>query len=403
MARLGSQARAGFYPANPCAIALLAKHLQQMPPNPEKPLFTTQIIDPCAGEGAAVQQLAATLGIPEDHVYCVELDAGRVEQIKERMPKANLIGPATFVGGVMITGFSFGLAYVNPPFDFEFGGGKREEETFFDKATKLLATHGVMVLVVPIKAFVGNRSFVEGFDSQFEDVAIYKFPDGTDEEGKPIRPYNEIIVIGRKRRIDLPRDTLYSNGTLHKMQVQYSGYITLNSLPPLGQTQPKYIANGSPSYEREDALRMFEIPRAWKPHSFKKDKATEEETIEWVKTSPLNRHLLEVIPRQPDQPPLPLDKGHLGLMLASGKLNGLVEGPRGVHVVRGSSHKVEFHNKEQSTSEVNPDSGSVTTKDVFSEKPVTVIRCVDYRGIIWTHSNDPDEDILGTDAKEFEM
>ena len=82
--RLAGQAKAGFYPANPHAIASLAKHLQQLPPIEGKPLLTTQIIDPCAGEGAAVQQLAAALEIEEDHVYCVELDAGRVEQVKER-------------------------------------------------------------------------------------------------------------------------------------------------------------------------------------------------------------------------------------------------------------------------------------------------------------------------------
>ena len=43
------------------------------------------------------------------------------------------------------------------------GAAEREEESFCDKATKLLATHGIMVLVVPIKAFVGNRSFVREF------------------------------------------------------------------------------------------------------------------------------------------------------------------------------------------------------------------------------------------------
>ena len=114
--RLAGEAKAGFFPANPNAIALLAKHLQQLPPIEGKPLLTTQILDPCAGEGTAVQQLAAALDIPEENVYCVELDAGRTEQIKQCMPKAKLIGPATFVGGCMITGYSFGLAYVNPPF-----------------------------------------------------------------------------------------------------------------------------------------------------------------------------------------------------------------------------------------------------------------------------------------------
>jgi hypothetical protein len=44
----------------------------------------------------------------------------------------------------------------------------------------------------------------------------------------------------------------------------------------------------------------------------------------------------------------------------------------------------------------------VTTKDVLSEKPVTVIRCVDDRGIIWTHSNNPAEAMEADEAREFD-
>ena len=73
-------------------------------------------------------------------------------------------------------------------------------------------------------------------------------------------------------------------------------------------------------------------------------------------------------------------------------LNGVVVGPHGVHVVRGSSHKVEYHNKELSTNEVNPDSGAVTTKDVFSQRMVTVIRVVEQDGKIATFSNSPEEE-----------
>jgi hypothetical protein len=402
MARLGSQALAGFYPASPLAIGQLVKHLYCRLPSPERPKDTLQIIDPCAGEGLAVRQIAGALGIPNGHVYCVELDAARTETIKENVPGCNIIGPASFMGGVMITGYSFGVAYVNPPFDHEYGGGRREEQAFCEKAHKLLAIHGVMVLVCPLKAFVGNRDFVEFFDSRFEDVSVYKFPDGANPDGTPIRPYNEIVVFGRKRRQDLPRDLLYKSGTLHLMQAQYNGYITLNSLPPLGAVQPAHYTNGNPSYDREADLRTFEVPPCWRPNTFKKITLTDDELVAEVGKSPLNRHLLEVTPREPDAPPLPLDKGHLGLMLASGKLDGPVEGPRGVHIVRGSSHKVEYHNKEASTSEENPDTGAVTTRDVFSQRPVTVIRCVDHRGVIWTHSNEPDEKALEDDARNEE-
>jgi hypothetical protein len=388
--RLGGEAKAGFYPAHPAAIAEVVKHLYTKPFNPDHPKQTLQILDPCAGEGLAVNQIAEGLKIPHDRVYCVELDAGRAAKIKEHMPSSNVIGPASFIGGVMVTGFSFGITYVNPLFSWEAGGGRREEQAFCEKAEKLLAIHGVMVLVCPIKAFIGNRSFVEYFDSRFEDCAVYKFPDG-EADGRAIRPYNEIVVFGRKRKLQLPRDVLYEHGVLHKMQAHYSGYLTMDSIPPLGGVQPVSYYNGRPSYEREEHVRAFEIPNCWKPNSFKKISFTDEELVAEVQGSPLGRHLKEVIPREPDAPPLPLDKGHLGLMLASGKLDGPVEGPHGVHIVRGSSMKVEYHNREASSSEQNPETGAVTTKDVFSERPVTVIRCVDHRGVIWSHSNNPQD------------
>jgi hypothetical protein len=72
-------------------------------------------------------------------------------------------------------------------------------------------------------------------------------------------------------------------------------------------------------------------------------------------------------------------------------LDGVVDGPHGPHVVRGSSSKFTYHNKELSGSEENPDTGAVTTKDVFSERMVTIIRCVTQDGTIHTFSNGPKE------------
>jgi hypothetical protein len=175
--------------------------------------------------------------------------------------------------------------------------------------------------------------------------------------------------------------------------MQWAGYFTETSFPSLGQVQPVSYTKGQPSNFKEQALRCWEIPLGTRPHTFKKFKMTDDELAAEVKSSPLNKHLKHVVIKPPAEPPLPLDKGHLGLILASGMLDGAVEGPYGVHVVRGSSHKIRYHNKEASTSEENPDTGSVTTKDVISERPVTVIRYVDYRGTIWTQTNNDAENL----------
>ena len=49
--RLAGQAKAGYYPAHPRAIAELAKHLQLAPPLDSKPGYTMQVIDPVPAKG----------------------------------------------------------------------------------------------------------------------------------------------------------------------------------------------------------------------------------------------------------------------------------------------------------------------------------------------------------------
>ena len=389
--RLAAQAKQGFYPANHVAIRELLKHLVCRPPDPTKKHDKCNILDPCAGKGVAIRDIALGLGVPTDQVYTIELDAGRSEDCKALMPSHNHCGPASFMG-VQVTGQSFGLVYCNPPFDIELGGGRREEQKFVEQSTRKLAPKGILVLVCPFGALLGNRDFVEFIDSNYEDVCVYKFPDGEDENGKLIRPYNEIIVIGKRRATPLPRDAAQSQGKLHQMDFNWRGYLDINMLPSIGGVQPKGWISGKPTYEREARIRTWEIPHTWRPHIFRKIAFTEIELDELIAGSPLNRMLDEVPIPPPKAPPLPLDKGHLGLILASGMLDGVVEGPHGVHVVRGSSHKVEYHNKEASTSEANPDTGAVTTKDVFSQRMVTVIRVVEQNGEIRTFSNEPKEE-----------
>ena len=126
---------------------------------------------------------------------------------------------------------------------------------FTETATRKLVPKGILALVCPINALVGNRDFVEFLDSHYHNLAVYKFPDGNDPDtGKPVRGYREIVVIGEKRMAPVPKDTLRDHGTLHKMQMQWSGYITIESLPALGQTQPKY------SQRRSAELRPGGVP-----------------------------------------------------------------------------------------------------------------------------------------------
>jgi predicted RNA methylase len=380
MARLASDAKAGFYPISPVAMEGILKHVYLADKSKEH-----TIIDPCAGEGHAIKQLSEGVGIPQSHVYAVELDLGRYKAAKALMPEAQfLTGPASFLG-TQISGYSFSLAYVNPPYSSELGGGRREEQVFVSRATHLLGAKGVLVLVMPIAQLIGNRSLVQFVDSYYSDVQIYRLSDGH-------RNFNEVVLFGRKRKIELPLDAMEKLGTLHQRSWQWSNHMRAEDLPPLGAVQPKSWRGNQPSWDLADEVQTWPIERGWRPGTFKKVSHTEEELIEVVSNSPLGAHLTEVTPREIPRPPLPLDRGHLGLILASGILDGVVESPHGPHVVRGSSTKVEYYNKEASDSTEDLETGAVTTKDVYSQRMVTIIRCVTSDGTIHTFSNAPKEE-----------
>src|SRR5262249_32984145 len=73
--RLGAQMRGGFYPAPSQAIACAATFLRP----PANAPFS--VLDPCAGEGAAIQQLGDALCCPQSMTFTIELDEGRAQKV----------------------------------------------------------------------------------------------------------------------------------------------------------------------------------------------------------------------------------------------------------------------------------------------------------------------------------
>ncbi len=392
--RLAAQQRLGFYPAHTLAIAELVKHLRVRPPDPTKKFDTVCALDPCAGRGEAIKQLTGLLGIPESQTYTVELDKDRCNDVKALMPEGHHVGPASFLG-VECTGHSFGLIYCNPPFDDELGGGRREEMAFVQQATPFLITKGVLVLICPLTALAGSGRFVDFLDANFEDIAVYRFPDGEDEDGKLIRPYKEIAVIGKRRKEVFPKDSLATAGALNKMDMRWRDSFQIKNIPSLGCIQPESWNHGSPSYKCEQEIRTWEIPRSWRPNTFRKIAFTDEELDEQIANSPLNRRFEEPMPLEIGRPPLALDRGHLGLILASGMLDGVVHGPHGSHVVRGGSFKKTYLDHEATVSTANAETGATTTKETYRERMITCIRCaIDYPiSQICTFSNDVKEEV----------
>ncbi len=342
--RLAAQMRGGYYPAHAAAITHAASFLRAPAHSP----FT--MLDPCAGQGAAIRQLAELLGCPQELTFAIELDDGRAEVLHATLPGARVLAPASFFGcRVSSNGFSF--IWLNPPFDDGYGG-QRVEDQFLRRATDWLLPGGVMALVCPEDVVDEYSDARRHFTTYYEHCMIVPFPERH-------RPFHEVLVFGHK--------------------------CARPEVDPQSCSRAK-------SWDSVAAPTNFcyHIPPGCGPRIFQKVEPTEPELQRLLAHSPLQSHLAAPSEVPLPSPPLALGIGQVALLLASGHLNGVVHPEGGPpHAVRGTSRKHTFVSDVTDT--VNPD-GSTTTKTTISERIELVVRTVDITGRIQT--------FLEGDAKE---
>jgi tRNA1(Val) A37 N6-methylase TrmN6 len=326
--RMIAEAKMGFYPVANEALALLTRAFRVE--------GDTALLDPCAGEGAAVKFWGEALGIPQARTYAIELAENRADRLAENLPDAKSLAPCSFLSS-HVTPNSLGLVWCNPPFQDEIGGGKRVEYSFLARATPLLVKGGVMCFMMPHRAL--GYDIVRYFNQHFEQARRVELPEDW-------RHYDEILLIG-KRRNDPIED--YDGVDAAELETLPDGF--------------------------------WSIPKAPGPAVFKKSGPTPAELERLLERSPLSRVFDPPQAKLAGRPPLPLGKGHLALLLASGQLNGLVPSDP-PHVVRGTSRKEEFVSENKV--EENEQTGATTQTIVKREKVVLVVRTVDQTGEIMT-------------------
>ena len=356
--RLAAAAQLGFYPIPPIVMGRICKAISVTDP------LKTMIIDPCCGEGAALKQLADSLGVPYDNCYGIELDHGRITKSLEVMPGLNV--PSSDSASVACSAMSVELTYnqasilyLNPPFDDQPGGGGRMEGNFLSTYLHALDPDGgILIFVLPEHAaFRENNRIINMMRSNFEFTRIFKFPES-------YRKYNEIVMIGKRMR------SKYAPNPDDETTIDQWGSNPRSALPinaDLDFLEDEYVAPISKMLLRGPA----------KLKRFKKKNYTDQELFDAVIKSPIQK-ILSAEPEVPVlRPPLPLQDGHTSLILVAGVLNGVVqfegEPP---HVVRGTASKT----KEPSQDTV--DDGIRTT--LFTDQIKTVVRLVWPNGHIMT-------------------
>lgn len=355
--RQAAHTKMGFYP-----IPLPVLREQVLPNiTIEDETAFVNILDPCAGEGEALKCIADYLMVPYDECWAIELDQGRSLAIDRLMPEVNMVREpdeggvpmptAASLFGMDITGHSFSLAYVNPPFSYDLGG-ERSEVSFLGEVSRKIVAGGLLIFICPERSIQGEkgngRALREHLDTYYEDMDLFRFT-------PKYRQYGEIVITGVRRR-------------------------TWSQLTPDLFMYKWYSSTWGEQDRRTAMTEKYVLKGGKKPKRFHKVDYANMELIDDLNKSPL-RTLLEVTEDVPlERPPLPLYEGHTSLLLCAGILDGVVA-PAGEepHVLRGSAYKEVVVTEETET--------ETQERTVSVDVPKLLIRTVDRTGVILDYTN----------------
>lgn len=184
--RLAAQAKGGFYPTPDRVVDMIAEMIY--PPSGRRGRETLRILDPCCGAGEAVAQLAELLSRPNAipiQTYGVELHGERAEEAQRRLDRAL----AADLFQTSIANEAFGLAYLNPPYDYD-GEQKRAEHAFLTHCTRYLAENGLLVFVVPRRRLAVSARYLA---SHYSTMRCWAFPYPEREA------FDQVVLMGCRK------------------------------------------------------------------------------------------------------------------------------------------------------------------------------------------------------------
>ncbi len=339
MARLGSQAKAGFYPTQDTICELLKSKIS----------FEegARLLDPCCGKGKTLSRLAD--GVPNLITYGIELDHQRAHTARSRLTKV-LWGDA--LTEMQISPNAFGLLYLNPPYDDGVSDGaksQRLEVQFLRRYLGTLQQGGYLVLVIPYYILKHCAKPL----ARYFKVQVLGFPE---DEFQAFRQY---IVFGRKKLL-VPK----------KEAEQTQAY-----LQALAGMEPDVFMDEVETLEHIAQVSIT-VPAPAKPlTTFRARNIDPMEAIPLVRKAGILKNVLaELTPRKNNEirPLTPLENGHLALMLAGGYMNGAIEKDGRQLVIKGVVHKSE---KVINVRENDSGEGTITTRDQY----IPTVKVIDMR------------------------
>ncbi|MES2384508.1 MAG: DUF6094 domain-containing protein [Pseudomonadota bacterium] len=197
MARLESIAVGGYFPTPPHVTDMIAAMLA-----PDPDARNVNLVDPCAGEGAAIFTLAAKF--TGATVHTCEMEASRHTALAARAAagadgfwaaKLALHGDAFRVRMADERGRQAHLLYLNPPYDLD-PVHARLEERFLVRFTQVLdrgRSPGLLVFVVPHYALKASAATLAlEYDVSGGGLGCYRFPE------PDYAVYRQVVLFARR-------------------------------------------------------------------------------------------------------------------------------------------------------------------------------------------------------------
>ncbi len=297
--RLEAKIKMGYYPTPLAVVERIRSYLKF-------PEYNANLFDPCCGEGLALKELK---GDAKATTYGIELDQYRAEEAKGNLDRV-IKGSYE---DARISHNAFSCLFLNPPYDWGVPdteeGNERKEKTFLKGTVRYLQPSGALIYIISQKRL--NNDIAKILSYRFQDFNVFRFPDDEYEA------FKQIVLFGSKK---------------HETFLDDKEYDKLRIIPEKELEEIPY--SGKP---------LYNLPLAGPVHLFRSSSIDEDELEREVENSVLWKKIRENAQVANDymgRPPLPLHKGHLGLLLANGCLDGVVGEGKDRHVVRGKVEKV---------------------------------------------------------------
>jgi hypothetical protein len=288
--RLAAQAKMGYYPTPEGVIPAITKYLKRQREG------LIRILDPCAGEGTAVQAIGSHL---DAGTFGIEIDLKRGSRARNVLTKCLV----TDYQNTRISHNSFSVLYLNPPYDWavrddELGKSERYERAFLRDCTPYLCPRGILVYLIPQNRLDGHIARMLSY--RFEQLSVFRFPEAD------YRAFKQLAILGvlkkKPENDDGIAEYLKQCGQLQAV------------VPCLPEEPPRvYSVPVSPTRTtfifRSKEIDPEELAQEIEKHGLFLQ-------VEEM-TTPLT--MVEKI-----RPVMPLRYGHLAQILAAGFMNGIV-------------------------------------------------------------------------------